>query len=131
MRLPLLLVSALLFAVPLGAQPVDWSNAKVVDVELSNYAFSPTTLTLQHGVPYRLHIVNKAGGSHNFLARTFFAQATLDPSSSAVVKKGGVELGGGESADVRLIAPQPGTFDVHCSHFMHSSFGMKGTIVVQ
>ena len=42
-----------------------------------------------------------------------------------------VDLGGGESGDVRLVVNRIGTYDVHCSHFMHSIFGMKGKIVVR
>jgi plastocyanin len=34
--------------------------------------------------------------------------------------------------DVRLIAPTaPAAYKVHCSHFLHQTFGMKGEIVVQ
>jgi len=32
---------------------------------------------------------------------------------------------------VRLVVNRIGTYDVHCSHFMHSIFGMKGKIVVR
>ena len=31
----------------------------------------------------------------------------------------------------RLVVNRIGTYDVHCSHFMHSIFGMKGKIVVR
>lgn len=130
MRAFVLAISALLIAAPSAAQPIDWSAAQVIEVDLTSFAYTPATVTLQHGTPYRLHLVNKAHGSHDFVAQTFFAQATLDPASQPVVRKGEIELGGGDSADVRLVAPRPGTYDVHCSHFMHSTFGMKGKIVV-
>ena len=93
-------------AVAAGVKRPDWSQAHV------------------------LHLVNKAGGGHDFVAERFFTAAQLAPSDRATVTNGEVELGAGESADVRLVAPQPGTYDVHCWHFMQSTFGMTGKIVV-
>ncbi len=29
------------------------------------------------------------------------------------------------------LVPRAGTYRLHCSHFLHSSFGMTGTIVVR
>ncbi len=29
-----------------------------------------------------------------------------------------------------MLTPRAGTYKVHCSHFMHSSLGMKGKILV-
>jgi plastocyanin len=128
-------VCATVAGLPAAAQPrtapVDWASAKVIEVDVSNYAFNPATLVLRHGVPYRLHFVNQSHGGHDFTAKDFFAQATLDPSTQAVVKDGAVRLSGGENADVDLIAPAPGHFDSHCSHFTHAMRGMRGQIDVE
>ncbi len=53
------------------------------------------------------------------------------PEDRAKITNGGVDVGGGESVDVRLVPNRTGSFKVHCSHFMHSTFGMTGTITVQ
>jgi plastocyanin len=106
-------------------------NARTIEIDMKNFAFVPATITLQRGVPYRLRFVNTAGGGHNFVAKAFFEQATIDPASRSTINKGEVDLGGGESGDVRLVVNRIGTYDVHCSHFMHSIFGMKGKIVVR
>lgn len=124
-------VCGLLLAVPVVAQTPDWSNAQRVEIDMKSFAYTPATITLQRGVSYRLHFANKAGGGHDFTAKDFFAEATVDPASRAALDKGKLDLGGGESADVRLIANRAGTYDVHCSHFMHSTFGMTGKIIVQ
>jgi|SRR5579863_7938143 len=131
MRKVLFILPAVLYAAPVIAQAPDWSTAKVVEVDLSSFAITPNTITLERGTPYRLHLVNKASGGHDFVAREFFAQATLDPASRSTVQKGEVDLGGGETADLRLVATQPGTYRVHCSHFMHAALGMKGRIIVR
>jgi plastocyanin len=120
-----------LVAANAAAQPVDWSHATNVDVELSSFKFSPEVLHLKHGEAYALHFHNSAGGGHDFVAKDFFAHASLAPASQQAVAHGEIELHGGATADVTLIAPSAGTYEVHCSHFMHESMGMKGQIIVE
>lgn len=124
-----ILFSALLAAFASGA--ATGQPPQALTIEMSNFKFNPSTLTLTRGRSYVLHFVNSASGGHDFVAKEFFASATIAPEDGAKVKKGEVELSGGESADVRLVANTPGTYKSHCSHFMHSSFGMTGRIVVQ
>jgi len=122
---------ALAVAVSASAQSPDWSQAQQVSVELSNFKFTPATLTLKHGTPYRLHLSNTSSGGHNFAAKEFFAASTVMPADAAKLKGGAIDLKAGESADIHVAPLQAGTYKLHCTHFMHSSFGMTGTIVVQ
>jgi len=124
-----ILFSALLAVFASGAATAQTSQA--LSVEMSNFKFSPATLMLAHGHSYVLHFVNNASGGHDFVAKEFFASSTIAPEDRAKVRKGEIELSGGESVDVHLVANTPGTYKSHCSHFMHSSFGMTGQIVVQ
>ena len=101
-----------------------------VEIGLSNFKFSPSTITLQHGQPYVLHFANTAKGGHDFSAKAFFDAAAVAPEDRAAVAKGEIELQGGQSVDIHLTAPAAGTYEAHCSHFMHSTFGMIGKIVV-
>jgi uncharacterized cupredoxin-like copper-binding protein len=132
------LAALVLMIEPLHAQApapapaaTDWTSAEAVEIDLTNFAFTPATLMLRSGAVYRLHFVNKASGGHDFTAKAFFGEATIDPEDQAVVQDGAVRLSGGQTADLRLTAPKAGTYEVHCSHFMHAGFGMKGQIVVQ
>lgn len=102
-----------------------------VAIELSNFKFTPPTITLEHGRPYVLHLSNKAKGGHNFVAREFFAAAEIAPADRGRLSKGGIELDGGDQADIHFVAPAPGRYDVRCTHFMHKAFGMKGEIIVR
>lgn len=106
-------------------------GAQTLTVDMSNFKFTPNMLALVRGRAYVLHFTNSASGGHDFVAKDFFASATIAPEDRAKVKNGEVELSGGESADVHLVANTAGTFKSKCSHFMHSSFGMTGTVVVQ
>lgn len=113
---------------PLLAQPAEPSR---VEIDLSSFQYEPAVITLDHGRPYVLHLVNRSSKGHDFVAKAFFAAATVANEDRARTAKGGIELEGNESVDIHLTAPPPGTYDVHCSHFMHSAFGMKATIIVR
>ncbi|HEY1709325.1 MAG TPA: cupredoxin domain-containing protein [Rhizomicrobium sp.] len=122
---------ALLSSAPAFAQSApDWSMAKRVDVSLSNYAFSPSELRLQRGVPYVLHFTNTAAKSHDFSAPAFFSASTIAADDRAKVVKGAVELDENASADVKLIPNTSGAYELRCTHFMHAMLGMTGKVVV-
>ena len=131
-RIAVLLFAAALSAGPAAAgQSTDWDHAQPLSVELSNFTFMPMELTLRHGIAYRIHLANLSSGGHDFSAKDFFANATVAPEDRAKIKDGKISLGGGESADIRLVPNKAGTFKIKCSHFMHTTFGMTGNVVVQ
>lgn len=125
------LLATALLAPASQAQSPDWSRAQPVAMELSSFKFTPSTLTLQHGTPYRIRFTNSSSGGHDFVAKDFFDASTIAPEDRAKISKGGIDVDGGESVEVRLVPNQPGSYKSHCSHFMHSSFGMKGEIIVR
>lgn len=124
----------LLFVIPttpLFGQSVDWSNAETVTITLSSFEFTPETIEIGHGRPYRLVFVNRSSGGHNFVAREFFRTAQMPAEDRSRLDRGRIELDGGERAEVRVFVAEPGRYDVHCSHFMHSVFGMTGDLIVR
>lgn len=131
MRVTGVVLGALL-AVAVAAAPSGPSRDQVmqVDVVLSNFAFTPATLRLHHGQAYVLRFINRGSGGHNFAAPEFFAAARIDPASVDALSKSRIELKKGEIRDVRLV-PAAGTYKVKCTHFMHTAFGMKGSISVE
>ncbi|MBC2777969.1 cupredoxin domain-containing protein [Parasphingopyxis marina] len=130
MRRYLILLVFLILPTAAPAQ-IDWSQAETVTVTLSSFAFTPETIELDHGRPYRLHFVNGSDGGHNFAARDFFEAAELGPGAAEMLDRGRIELDGGQSADIYVMLAEPGEYEVHCSHFMHTTFGMSGDIVVR
>ena len=106
-----------------AAQPA----ATSVEIRLSNFDFTPSTIRLRAGEPVVLHLVNTAHGGHNFAAPEFFAAAS---GVSGPVTRGKVELHGNQSVDVH-VTPARGHYRLRCTHTMHTAFGMSGEIDVE
>jgi plastocyanin len=119
-RLAAVAALSLVAGSPASAQPA------VQTIALWSYGYSPRPIQLKAGRPVRLVFVNRSGKGHDFTARAFFARSRI---LSGDVRGGEVELRGGQTKTVTLI-PAAGTYPVHCSHFLHSTFGMRATIVV-
>jgi plastocyanin len=100
---------------------------RTVEIRLSSFDFTPSTIRLAAGRPVVLHLVNTGGGGHNFAAPEFFAAAT---GVQGPVQRGRVEVAGRQSVDIRL-TPARGTYRLRCTHTLHTSFGMTGRIVVE
>ena len=129
MRTPALLVLVAISAP--AALPAAAQDAQTVSVQMSDFKFSPNAITLQAGKTYRLHFDNTASHGHSFSAPDFFAAASVRAEDQAKLAKGTIEVPGGQSVDVQFVAPRAGQYRFHCSHFLHSSFGMTGAITVQ
>ena len=96
-------------------------------IDLANFSFSPKPIQLAAGQPVTLTFVNRSGSGHDFTAKAFFASSRILAGSAP---GGKIEFGGGETKSITLV-PSAGTYEVHCSHFLHSSFGMTDQIVVR
>ena len=128
----LALASSIALAGLATAQPNDAGPGHgAIEVRLYDFGFSPPTIMLQHGQPYELHFANVSRGGHDFTAKDFFSVARVRPEDRSKIDDGKVKLDGGETADVDLIAPAPGFYEFHCSHFLHTARGMKGQIIVR
>jgi uncharacterized cupredoxin-like copper-binding protein len=126
--------SAFVLAVPiaiLGAQPASPQTPAVVNVQLSNFKFSPKTIVLDHGRSYVLRLYNSANGGHDFTAPAFFAASSIAPSDRRWVTEGEVEVPPGQLREIRLTAPAADRYKLKCTHSFHKMFGMSGSIVVR
>jgi uncharacterized cupredoxin-like copper-binding protein len=125
---------ALLLAVPiaiLGAQPATSQGPATVNVQLSNFKFMPRTIVLDHGRPYLLRLYNASSGGHDFTALAFFAASSIAPVDRPRVIDGEVEVPPGQTVEIHLTAPGAGKFKLKCSHTLHKTFGMSGSIIVR
>ena len=107
-----------------AAQP---AAAPVQTIQVYSFGYAPKPIQLAADRAVTLSFVNQAQGGHDFTAREFFAGARI---VSGAAPNGEVELKGGETKAVTLI-PRGGTYEAHCTHFMHSNTGMHTQIVVR
>jgi len=68
---------ALLVAFGIGFGGASAEPAEI-DLTMIDYKFVPDRLSFQHGVHYRLRLVNKGRQTHEFTAPVFFASAKID-----------------------------------------------------
>jgi plastocyanin len=121
-----------LLSVALMVSAAQAQNAQAVHILLTSYAFTPATITLKAGTTYRLHLTNDSNKGHDFTAAEFFAASTIAPEDRARLEDDSeLEVGAGKSADITVTPNRAGTYPLTCSHFLHATFGMTGTIVVQ
>ncbi|HEY4042757.1 MAG TPA: cupredoxin domain-containing protein [Rhodopila sp.] len=116
---------------PSNAQqtPAPHSPTDTITVRLSNFAFAPDHLRLKAGVPLRLRLENASNGGHDFSAPAFFAASLLPPGSPAL-SGGAVAVSAHQTLELDVMPRTPGTYRLECTHFLHSLFGMHGTIEV-
>ena len=121
-RLASAAVLSFLTAAPAASEPA----APSATIGLYSYGFLPTPIHLRAGQRVTLVFVNQSRHGHDFTAPQFFASSAI---AAGAAPGGRIALRGHESKSVTL-TPRAGTYAVHCTHFLHSSMGMTGRIVV-
>ena len=94
-------------------------------VQVWSFGFAPNPIRLAAGRPVTLTFVNRSGSSHDFTAPGFFQHARIVSGA----RGDEVELKPHETKSVTLV-PVRGTYQAHCSHFMHKQMGMSDYIIV-
>jgi plastocyanin len=118
------LAALVALAAPVAAQPI------TAAVDMTNFKFAPAQVELKANLPTVLQIRNESSGGHSFSAPAFFAAAHVDPASAKLIQDGKIEVPAHATVRVAL-TPAAGQYPLKCSHFLHSSFGMNGTIIVR
>jgi plastocyanin len=114
------LAALFLSAAPAHTQPA----AQTIDVR--SFSFSPVPIRLTRGQPVTLTFVNSSSSGHDFTAKEFFAASRI---TAGAAPYGKIDLKGHETKSITLV-PTAGTYNAHCSHFMHASMGMHDQIIV-
>src|SRR5437588_5403056 len=111
------------------ASAIDWSKAQTVEIRMTEYRFIPDRLTLRHGQPYRLHLVNVGKEGHDFTAPDFFQSAIVEHTGACNDSRSSVFLQPQQTTDIYLVAQNAGLFASRCAD--HDWAGMTATIVVE
>jgi uncharacterized cupredoxin-like copper-binding protein len=123
-------LAAALFVLTLPAEAAPpWAHPQVVTVVMVDDAFQPDHVTFHAGQPTELILENHGKDAHEFSAPDFFKAASL--RDRKVLTNGGKEvyLPAGKTAQVWLVPPKPGTYQLTCPD--HDWDGMVGTITVE
>jgi len=111
----------------LAAAPVSGQQPAQVLVQVWSFGFAPNPIRLAAGRPVTMTFVNQSGSSHDFVAPGFFQHARI---TGGAAPEDEIELKGHETKRITLV-PARGTYQAHCSHFLHKQLGMSDTIIVQ
>ena len=114
---------------PLRTLAADASLPQKVTVTTVEYRFIPKTLRFQHGIPYRLHIVNHGKEQHEFTAPDFFKTIDVVDPDVLNADKTEIEIPPGATKTLNFTAKQAGHYDLRCSD--HDWAGMIGRIIVK
>lgn len=109
------------------------AKAETVTVELSEFAFSPSTLTFRAGATYRLVIENTGDRAHFFVSDGFFKAIAAQVLRSAEGEVAGpylekIAVAPGKSKELLFVAVTPGRYALVCTVFLHETFGMSGEV---
>ena len=108
---------------------IDWSKADTVTVKLADFEFQPEHVALKVRAPIHLVLVNTGSGEHDFSAPAFFSAVMYRPGS-VVGPDGHIVVPEGQTKEVDILPIADGTYDLTCTEFLHSLFGMTGSIEV-
>ena len=117
--------AAVALSLAIGGSAAAQPAAQVIQVW--SFGFAPHPIYLAAGRPTTLTFANQSGSGHDFVARAFFANARIIRGK---VEGGEIDLAPHQTVSVTLV-PRAGTYNAHCSHFLHKQFGMTDMIVVR
>lgn len=110
-----------------------------VTVEMTDFAYNPSSITVLAGQPVKFTIKNTGNIEHDFVVEEIDATSTLvmDSGSEAHHAHGEkqnydlhVSAGAGETSVFQLTVTEPGTYKVFCSVEGHEAAGMVGELIV-
>jgi uncharacterized cupredoxin-like copper-binding protein len=110
-----------------------------VTVEMSDFAYSPSSVTVPAGQPVNFTVKNIGNIEHDFVVEEIEATTGMvqDSGSEAHHAHGEeknydlhVSAGAGDTSVFQLTVSEPGTYKVFCSVEGHEAAGMVGELIV-
>lgn len=128
-----MLALALYQSAGLAADPlpeVDWTSARVVNVQMIDDRFIPDKFVFERGIAYRLHMDNTGADLHEFTAPEFLkAIAIRNPEVLERTRPDEVALQPKEQKDLYFVARIPGRYKLTCAN--HDWDNMVGEITIK
>jgi uncharacterized cupredoxin-like copper-binding protein len=99
-----------------GPGPTGSAAITTVTIEAREFGFSPTAVTIPASGATRIVVKDAGGIVHNLTIDALGIQVVVPP---------------GDSGEVTIVDPQPGTYLFYCSISGHREAGMVGTLTVE
>lgn len=133
---------------PSASQPATGGESATIQIELKDFAFKPSRITVKAGQRVTLKLVNSDTIEHELMAgrqanvteggfaEDLFKDVQLDIKGGKPSAHGhsgsGVLVDAGKTAELSFTVPsRKGTYEIGCFVPGHYVAGMKGTLVVQ
>ena len=115
---------------------VDWNRAATIDVVLTEYKFTPSSLRFQEGQPYRLHLINRGSETHDFSSKPFFqaiaaAKLVSKDNTASLPRLASIGVSPGDTKDLYFVPVRRGSYPIECEELLHSTFGMTGVARIE
>jgi plastocyanin len=98
-----------------------------VTVTLTDFAYTPNTITVQTGKEITVNLINK-GVPHDFTIVSTPVSGTYDPTKTKIIFQ--LPVDGTSNASGKFVAPAPGTYQIICTKPGHFEEGMEAKLVV-
>lgn len=130
----ILVFATLLFGCAAPAQP-----ATEITVELTDFAYGPSSITIPVGQPIVLTINNTGLVEHDFVVEKIDVTDVVAEDSGSEHHMAGMDstaydlhvaTGAGQTNTLQFTALEPGTYKIFCSVGGHIEAGMVGELVV-
>ncbi len=113
----------------------DWDSMLTVRVDMSDFTFTPESLTLETGQPYKLEIVNVGTTKHYFTAEGFYQSVAFRKAQTSYGEFkapyfNAIEVFPGNQVDLYFVPVIQGSYSSLCTIAGHEEAGMHGTIIV-
>jgi uncharacterized cupredoxin-like copper-binding protein len=114
----------------------NWENATPLVITLRDFDIKPEKIRLRACTPYAMTIKNVGKRHHDFISESFFQNIyvrnrTTGEHMRLAPEIHGTEVMPGEEQSLTFFVSAVGTFKYVCTHFGHSTLGMKGKIKVE
>ncbi|MCU7944695.1 MAG: hypothetical protein KZQ87_18660 [Candidatus Thiodiazotropha sp. (ex Cardiolucina cf. quadrata)] len=116
----------------------DWDKQRTVTVELSEYRYTPDSLRLKTGIPYKMELLNRGRVKHYFTAPEFFraiatrkVQSNRDGEIKAPYFTVLEMMSNGGQLDLYFVPVRKGVYEVSCTIPGHTEQGMLGRLIVE
>jgi len=127
-------IVVLVFCLSLTLSACGGGNSKSIDVTLTEFAFTPMTITVPAGATVKINVINNGAIEHEFaimkLGTTVIPPFGEKDEGNILWELSGIQPG--TSGTGSFTAPtEPGTYEIVCGIAGHIENGMVGSLIVQ